>query len=113
MNEITVEQAFQDLFEDNVISEDSDNHDKLAAITIFGLFLHGADKEKVRTWVFSRGDGTPHQNKHFDEYWDNLIKNGVVREDKVYVTTLPEEEGFGVEFALLISVALGYVERCE
>ncbi|MHC4547111.1 MAG: hypothetical protein ACYSYL_21805 [Planctomycetota bacterium] len=110
---ITVEQAINDLKDDKMVNTENEG-DTIAALIVYGMMFHGGSRQKVRDWILdSRKFSKESFFGHFKKYWANLEKSNVIKDGKVYVSVLPEEENFGIEFAMLINVALGYVARVE
>jgi len=109
---VSVEQAIKDLQADKMISDLEETENVIASLVVYGIMLHGGSMQKVRDWILDSGKFDKGLFfAHFGKHWKNLEANGVIKDGLVYVSVLPEEEEFGIEFALLINVALGFISR--
>ena len=115
---LSAKQTLKELIENNVIGggvgEDKNIvEEMIASLVVVGSLRFGCykkSKEKIISWINEVIDMTPKkQQSYFNSCWRNLEKNGVFKKGKIYANF--DGESDGVEFALLICIAQGYVER--
>jgi len=100
--------ALRKMAKDNFIGEKKD--DQLAALVCWGALEIGPRKEdhpKVSAWISEAMKLTPGDKKKIAEFWDNLSSGGAIKKDKIY---FGGGEDAGMEFALLINIAQGYIK---
>lgn len=110
LEEMSAEHAKQYLISDEFVNPE-DNQAILAGLLVYGAMIHGPDKEVVKDWLFSSEESTSEREQLFGKYWNRLEEQQVFQNGKICVTILPGEEGFEVEFALLMGTARGLFER--
>jgi hypothetical protein len=95
----------RNLKKDNMIGENRD--DELAALVCFGALDIGPQKKKeVSKWINETVPLTSDDKKKIKTFWDNLSSGGAIEKGKVY---FGGGKDAGIEFALLINIAHGYV----
>ncbi|MBD3405690.1 MAG: hypothetical protein GF411_06110 [Candidatus Lokiarchaeota archaeon] len=110
---VTATKALEDLKQDKMISEDDTDEKIVSGLTVYGMILIGADKQKVKNWIAESFEMKHTWSRIFNTCWNNLIDSRVIRGDTIHLSAMPEDDNFTVEFVLLILVALGYVKRVE
>jgi len=112
MAKIKTAQEWLEIFEKDNFIDTKNYRETIPALTIIGGLQFGTTeeaKQKIKKWIGLKETG--HKVKYFEKCWNNLVENGVFKNGTV-VANLDGKYAH-IEFALLISVAQGYVRRVE
>ena len=105
-----------ELFEKDNFLNIKDWKETIPALIIVGGLQFGTTeraKKKIMEWMDLKWEyGKIGKCRYFEKCWNNLAKNGVFKNGKVYAN-LDDEKTSAIEFALLISVAQGFLKRCK
>jgi len=107
----TAQEVVNILIENKFLGKTPEDKDIIAGCIIFRALELGPKRTTILRWLFKTIKETRERRRFFIKYWANLKKNNIFDGKYIRLSTMPDEDDFGIEFVLLMMVAQGLIER--